>query len=94
MGEWNLDWMLQLTSASPTALHCGFSGTMTPWNVLSSSAADPFLVTNPALTRAILTEMKMVRLASCDEVTSLATRVRCLSVESSFPLAPYSLHAC
>ena len=35
---------------------------MTPWNVLSSSAADPFLVTNPALTRVILTKIKMVRL--------------------------------
>ena len=24
MGEWKLDWRSLLTSASPTALHCGF----------------------------------------------------------------------
>jgi hypothetical protein len=46
---------------------------MTPWNVLNSSAADPVFVGNePCITRAILTKMKTVRLASWDEVTLLA----------------------
>ena len=56
----------------------GLSGTMTPWNVLNSSAVAPF--NEPCNTHVTLTEVKMVWLASCDEVISLATWVRCLSV--------------
>ena len=47
---------------------------MTPWNVLNSSAADPFLFGNEPLHNQsfCLTKMKTVRLASWDEVTLLA----------------------
>ena len=53
----------------------GLSGTMTPWNVLNSSAVAPS--NEPCNTHVTLTEVKMVWLASCDEVISLATWVRC-----------------
>ena len=53
-----------------------------------------FVGNEPCITRAILTKMKTVRLASWDEVTLLALWVCCLSVEPPCPLAHYTLHAC
>ena len=41
-GEWSLFWMTLLTSTSHTAMHCRSFRTMTPWNVLNSSAIAPF----------------------------------------------------
>ena len=53
-----------------------------------------FVGNEPCITRAILTKMKTVRLASWDEVTLLALWVCCLRVEPPCPLAHYTLHAC
>ena len=41
-----------------------------------------------------LTKVKMVWLASCDEVISFAAWFRCLNVESSYSMAPCTLHVC
>ena len=47
---------------------------MTPWNVLNSSAADPFVLGDEPLHNQsfCLTTMKTVRLASWHEVIMLA----------------------